>query len=82
MKNNEQDILNMAEIVNIENKISANNTSYIAEIKSILSSARNKAYYAINSAMVEAYWQIGRRIVEEEQHGKERANYGAYVIKT
>lgn len=28
-----------------------------------------------------AYWQIGRRIVEEEQHGKERANYGTYLIK-
>jgi len=57
------------------------NTSYIVEIKSILSLARSKAYYAINFAMVEAYWQIGRRIVEEEQHGKERANYGTYIVK-
>jgi hypothetical protein len=31
--------------------------------------------------MVEAYWQIGRRIVEEEQIGKERANYGEFLIK-
>jgi len=74
-------MLNMTEIRNIENEISANNTSYIAEIKDILSSARNKAYYAINFAMVEAYWQIGRRIVEEEQHGKERADYGTYIVK-
>ena len=72
----------MTKIINIENGTSENNVSYIAEIKRILSSARNKAYYAINSAMVEAYWQIGRRIVEEEQQGKERADYGAYVIKT
>jgi len=57
------------------------NTSYISDIKSILSSARSKAYYAINFAMVEAYWQIGRRIVEEEQHGKERADYGTYIVK-
>jgi predicted nuclease of restriction endonuclease-like (RecB) superfamily len=57
-------------------------TPYIAEIKKILSSARDKAYYAINSAMVEAYWQIGRRIVEEEQQGKERADYGTYIVKT
>ena len=56
--------------------------SYIAEIKQILASARQKAYSAINSAMVEAYWFIGRRIVIEEQQGKERAEYGAYVIKT
>ena len=57
-------------------------TSYITEIRDILASARNKAYYAINSAMVEAYWQIGRRIVEEEQQGKERADYGTYIVKT
>ena len=55
---------------------------YIADIKQILASARQKAYSAINSAMVEAYWLIGRRIVEEEQQGKERAEYGAYVIET
>ena len=72
----------MTEIINIENEILENNVSYIAEIKRILSSARNKAYYAINFAMVEAYWQIGRRIVEEEQQGKERADYGTYIVRT
>jgi predicted nuclease of restriction endonuclease-like (RecB) superfamily len=55
---------------------------YIADIKQILALARQKAYSAVNFAMVEAYWLIGRRIVEEEQQGKERAEYGAYVIKT
>ena len=49
----------MTEIRNIEKEISTNNISYIADIKSILSSARNKAYSAVNAAMVEAYWQIG-----------------------
>ena len=68
--------------MDIINLTQANNASYIAEIKGILSSARNKAYHAINSAMIEAYWQIGRRIVEEEQHGKERADYGTYIVKT
>jgi len=76
----------MSETQNIVKKetesIVENKTSYIVEIKSILSSARDKAYYAINSAMVEAYWQIGKRIVEEEQHGKERADYGTYIVKT
>ena len=45
--------------------------NYINEIKKILKNARQKAYTAVNSAMVEAYWKIGRRIVEEEQSGKE-----------
>ena len=56
--------------------------NYISEIKEILSKARQKAYSAINFAMVEAYWLIGRRIVEEEQQGKERAAYGEEILKT
>ena len=35
----------------------------------------------VNFIMVEAYWKIGRRIVKEEQGGKGRAEYGAYLIK-
>ena len=55
--------------------------NYINEIKTILKNARQKAYTAVNSAMVEAYWEIGRRIVEEEQSGRERAEYGKEIIK-
>lgn len=55
--------------------------TYIAEIKSILEQARQKAYQAVNTAMVEAYWLIGKRIVEEEQNGKEKAEYGEAVLK-
>lgn len=55
--------------------------NYINEIKKILKNARQKAYTAVNSAMVEAYWEIGRRIVEEEQNGKERAEYGKEILK-
>ena len=55
---------------------------YIQSIKQILAQARQKAYQAINSAMVEAYWNIGKSIVEEEQNGKERAAYGKEIIKT
>ena len=54
---------------------------YIVEIKQILAQARQKSYQAVNSAMVEAYWLIGKRIVEEEQNGKERADYGKEIIK-
>ena len=55
--------------------------NYINEIKKILKNARQKAYTAVNSAMVEPYWEIGRRIVEEEQSGRERAEYGKEIIK-
>lgn len=54
---------------------------YITDIKEILEQARSKTYAAINAAMVEAYWKIGRRIVEEEQNGENRAVYGKEIIK-
>lgn len=50
------------------------------DIKYILEQSRNKAYKAVNSTMVEAYWSIGRRIVEA-QSGSETAEYGKYLIK-
>ena len=55
--------------------------NYINEVKEILKNARQKAYTAINSAMVKAYLEIGRRIVEEEQRGKERAEYGKEILQ-
>lgn len=58
-----------------------NQDNFIAEIKQILAQARQKAYTAVNSAMVEAYWQIGKRIVEEEQKGEKRAEYGKKVLE-
>lgn len=54
---------------------------YISDIKKIVAQARQQAYRAINSAMVEAYWRIGERIVLEEQNGQNRAEYGKEVIK-
>ena len=55
--------------------------TYILEIKQILNEARQKAYTAINSAMVEAYWKVGERIVNQEQGGDNRAAYGEQVLK-
>lgn len=55
--------------------------NYIDEIKLILSKARQKAYTAVNKAMVDAYWLIGKRIVEQEQHGEVKAIYGEAVLK-
>ena len=57
------------------------NSEFIQEIRQIITHARQKAYAAINSSMVEAYWQMGKRIVEQEQLGKERADYGTQLLK-
>ncbi len=53
----------------------------VADIVAIIEDGRKKAYSAINSAMIEAYWLTGKRIVEEEQQGKERATYGEAILK-
>ena len=52
-----------------------------ANIRGILQSARKRAYTAVNFAMVESYWQIGQTIVEHEQHGEVRADYGKGLLK-
>ncbi len=54
---------------------------FFTDVRAILADARRAAYTAVNSAMVAAYWQIGRRIVEEEQGGKAKANYGEGLLK-
>lgn len=56
-------------------------STFHTDIKNILEQARGKARSAVNAAMVEAYWQIGRRIVEEEQHGQHKAEYGARLLE-
>ena len=57
------------------------NEVFFVEIRRIVDSARSRAYAAVNSAMVEAYWLIGKRIVEREQQGENRATYGQNLIK-
>ena len=56
-------------------------TKFHADIRQILQTARGKTQSAVNSAMVEAYWLIGRRIVEEEQQGESKAAYGKRLIE-
>ncbi len=51
------------------------------KISAVLADARNAAWRAVNTAMVTAYWEIGRVIVEEEQHGRERAEYGRSLVE-
>ncbi|MDR2824580.1 MAG: PDDEXK nuclease domain-containing protein [Prevotellaceae bacterium] len=55
--------------------------NFVRQLKQIIREARSRAYSAINFAQVEANWLIGRRIVEQEQNGKERADYGKYIVR-
>ena len=50
-------------------------------VKEILANARKRAYSAVNFAMVESYWLIGQQIVEHEQRGEARADYGKGLLK-
>ena len=56
-------------------------TTFHADIKDILEQARGKARSAVNAAMVEAYWLIGQRIVQEEQQGQQKAQYGTRLME-
>ena len=56
-------------------------TTFHTDVKQILQQARSKAHSAVNSAMVEAYWLIGKRIVKEEQNGEVRAQYGKRILE-
>lgn len=51
------------------------------DISKILTENRKQAYVAVNQSMVQAYWQIGRIIIEEEQSGKLRSDYGKKVLQ-
>ena len=59
--------------------ISATST-LINDVKRIINTGRASAYSTVNSIMIATYWNIGKRIVEEEQHGKQRAEYGKELI--
>ncbi|KGO93182.1 PDDEXK nuclease domain-containing protein [Flavobacterium subsaxonicum] len=57
------------------------NQSLVTDIKTIISEAKNKAIRLVDYERTLMYWHIGRRIFEEEQQGKDRADYGDYLIK-
>lgn len=58
------------------------NISLITDLRSIIEQGKRQAYAAINATMISTYWNVGKRIVEEEQHGEARAGYGEYIAKT
>lgn len=63
-----------------KNETDTSTTRFFTEISALLEQGRNKAYRSVNAIMVETYWQIGKRIVEEEQKGQTRAGYGDFLI--
>lgn len=56
-------------------------SSFVSDIKRIVDEGRRLAYGAVNAVMIETYWHIGRRIVEQEQNGEKRAEYGTQLIE-
>ena len=53
----------------------------VSDSHAIIEAARHQAYMAVNTAMVERNWLLGKRIAEEELKGKDRATYGGEIIK-
>jgi predicted nuclease of restriction endonuclease-like (RecB) superfamily len=58
------------------------NTNILIQIKAIIANAQAKAIVSVDNERVLMYWQIGKVIFEEEQQGKDRAEYGKYLIKS
>ncbi len=57
------------------------NKSVLSDIKIIIAQSKDKAIRVVDHQRTLMYWYIGKRIFEEEQEGKERANYGTFLIK-
>lgn len=58
------------------------NSALIQNIAHIIEQARSQVRQTVNSAMVLSYWEIGRLLVEDEQNGEQRAEYGKQTLKT
>jgi predicted nuclease of restriction endonuclease-like (RecB) superfamily len=58
------------------------NSNLLFAVKEVITHARLQGYRAANSALLESYWKIGKLIVEDEQHGRNKAQYGENTLKT
>jgi len=56
-------------------------SGFLSEVKGIIQQARTNAVRSVDFCRVQMYWALGKRILEEEQDGKERADYGTYLLK-
>jgi len=57
------------------------NRRFYENVKNVLIKARGNIYRTINFEMVTAYWDIGRLIIDEEQRGRQKSDYGEYLLK-
>ena len=64
----------------MERMILKGESEFISGIKDLLIEARKNVVRQVNTTMLSTYYEIGRRIVEQEQQGKEDANYGEYIL--
>lgn len=71
----------MLENIQVDMKFMPSNQELVNDVCTIIDEGRQKAYASVNSSMIETYWKIGKRIVEEEQCGNERAEYGKRIIE-
>ena len=71
----------MKKSISKSSKPDARYQSIFGEVSSIIDAARRSAVRSVNAAMTAAYWLIGRHIVEFEQEGKKRADYGEEIIE-
>lgn len=67
--------------LNKYDNINADDAQFISDIKAIVYTAKQKAYQAADLFQVAANWLVGKRIIEQEQHGRERAEYGKRIIE-
>ena len=58
-----------------------NETVFLNEVTELVQKARDTANSAVSSIIVVTYWNIGKKIVEQEQAGNDRAEYGKQVIE-
>jgi predicted nuclease of restriction endonuclease-like (RecB) superfamily len=65
----------------MEQMMTRNSTNVIADVKQIIELVREKTYSSVNTLTIQSNWMIGKRIVEEEQGGVARAEYGKSLLK-
>ena len=56
-------------------------TPIVSDVCSIIEYGRKQAYTEVAKTAIMTYWKVGRRLVEEEQHGEQRAAYGTALVK-
>lgn len=74
--NSERDIMTKFELIDGDEE-----RQFYKDVRDILENARSNAYMVANDIMTYAYWNVGKRIVEQELRGSAKAKYGSYIIK-